>query len=113
LKRERLRRLKRRGETQLDEAVHGEPVAEAGDPERAAEAARVRRALHQLPEGQREVLELHWFEGLSFAKIADVVGAKHSAVKVRAHRGYKQLRRLLGPSGDVTHGRRATYDSDE
>lgn len=64
----------------------------------------VRRALTQLPEAQREVILLHWFEGLSFGEIAEIVGAGRSAVKVRAHRGYKRLRELLEADGlgDVT-----------
>jgi RNA polymerase sigma factor (sigma-70 family) len=53
-------------------------------------------ALTKLREGQREVIELHWFEGLSFAEIATRVGASLSAVKVRAHRGYGRLREILG-----------------
>jgi RNA polymerase sigma-70 factor (ECF subfamily) len=97
VKREYLRRLQRRGEAQLEESEQREPVATTGDPERAAEAAAVRRAMRQLPEAQQEVLELHWFAGLHFSEIADIVGAKQSAVKVRAHRAYQHLRRLLRP----------------
>jgi RNA polymerase sigma-70 factor (ECF subfamily) len=63
------------------------------------ERARVRAALATLPEGQREVIELHWFQGLSFKEVAQAVGASLSAVKVRAHRGYERLRGLLGGGG--------------
>ena len=59
-------------------------------------AARVHTALAQLVPAQRVVIELHWFQGLPFAEIALAVGASLSAVKVRAHRGYKKLRELLG-----------------
>ncbi len=55
----------------------------------------VRRALEQLPEGQRLPILLHRFEGLGFAEIAQVLGLTESAVKVRAHRGYARLRELL------------------
>jgi DNA-directed RNA polymerase specialized sigma24 family protein len=48
-----------------------------------------------LNRDQREVIELHWFDGLSFAEVGAVVGASVAAVKVRAHRGYVALRRLL------------------
>ena len=59
----------------------------------ALETARqVHEALAQLPEGQRTVIQLHWFHGLAFAEVAEVVGASVSAVKVRAHRGYKVLK---------------------
>jgi RNA polymerase sigma-70 factor (ECF subfamily) len=53
-------------------------------------------SLDQLPADQRDVIVLYWFEGLSFQEIAEQVGASLSAVKVRAHRGYKALRVLLG-----------------
>lgn len=57
---------------------------------------RVRDALEQLPEAQREAILLHRFQGLSFAEIAEQAGVTESAVKVRAHRGYERLRELLG-----------------
>ena len=59
------------------------------------DAARVRAALRELPAAQREVIELHWFQGLPFAQVAERVGASVSAAKVRAHRGYGRLRELL------------------
>lgn len=94
VRREHFRRRGRRPEEPLDPERHREPSV---DPETSTASDRlVRRALQQLPDNQREVIELHWFEGLSFAEVADVVGASRSAVKVRAHRGYQALRALLG-----------------
>lgn len=55
----------------------------------------VRQALLSLPEGQREVILLHRFQGLDFAEIAAALGISEGAVKLRAHRGYQQLRVLL------------------
>ena len=55
----------------------------------------VQKALAELPEAQRVAIVLHRFEGLSFAEIAEAVGASESAVKVRAHRGYEKLRESL------------------
>jgi RNA polymerase sigma factor (sigma-70 family) len=97
LKREHFRRVKRRPESPLEgEAIEevAEPVA--GD-ERVAATRALRQGLSELPPDQREVIELHWFDGLSFSEVAQVVGASLSAVKVRAHRGYTRLRRLLEP----------------
>jgi RNA polymerase sigma-70 factor (ECF subfamily) len=51
--------------------------------------------LKGLPEDQRSVIELHWFEQLSFNEIAGIVGATAGAVRVRAHRGYVALRKQL------------------
>lgn len=59
------------------------------------EARRVRDALNQLSDNSREVIELHWFEGLSFAEISQVTGDSRSALKVRAHRTYKKLKVIL------------------
>ena len=43
---------------------------------------------------------MHWFEGMSFPEVAEIVGASLSAVKVRAHRGYGALRKALDDSGN-------------
>jgi len=56
----------------------------------------VRLAVAALPAGQRLVVELHWFAGLSFKEIAAKVGATPVAVRIRAHRGYRKLRDVLG-----------------
>jgi RNA polymerase sigma-70 factor (ECF subfamily) len=102
LARDHLRRRGRRPEAVLDERVP-EPSVEPDlpDHERGETAARVRRALAGLPREQREVIELHWFEQLSFADIAGVVGSTPGAVRVRAHRGYVTLRKVLGSIGGM------------
>jgi RNA polymerase sigma factor (sigma-70 family) len=55
----------------------------------------VRSALAQLPENQRVAIVMHRFQNLSFAEVAQALDLSESAVKVRAHRGYKRLRELL------------------
>lgn len=60
----------------------------------------VQRALDQLSDAAREVVVLHWYDGMSFPEIAEMLGATVSAVKVRAHRAYEQLRKILGPQAD-------------
>lgn len=96
LKRKHFRTVKRRPTSELGEV---DPVGNETAPgtplERLEDQAAVRTALAELPPGTREVIELHWFEGLPFAEVADTVGASLSAVKVRAHRGYKRLRESL------------------
>lgn len=94
VKRELYRRRRRKPETSLDPDQHPMPTSQ---PEASTATERaVRRALQQLPDGQREVVMLHWYEGWSFGEIAEMVGASRSAVKVRAHRAYKVLRDILG-----------------
>jgi len=91
--------LRRRGrwlESELDAERLPAHDAAAGRGERAETSARVRAAVACLPTPQREVIELHWFEELSFEDIGAVVGAQPGTVRVRAHRGYQTLRKALG-----------------
>ncbi|HSK02050.1 MAG TPA: RNA polymerase sigma factor [Kofleriaceae bacterium] len=53
-------------------------------------------ALAQLPAQQREAVVLTKLEGKSVAEAAEIAGASAGAMKVRAHRGYEALRKVLG-----------------
>lgn len=101
LRRQFMRRLGRKPEHEFDEAAVDPPeVADATD---GLDDHHVRRALASLPDSQREVIMLHWFEGLTFREVAEVVGATPTAVKVRAHRGYAKLREHLEGAGVTIH----------
>ena len=76
--------------------LHGS--IEAHDPTAKETRLQVQQALADLPEGQRTVIALHWLDGLSFREVAEVIDASLSAVKVRAHRGYKALKSSLEAS---------------
>jgi RNA polymerase sigma factor (sigma-70 family) len=52
-------------------------------------------ALQRLPEDQREAVLLNKVEGWTFEEIASLRGISVGAARVRAHRGYEKLRRLL------------------
>jgi RNA polymerase sigma-70 factor (ECF subfamily) len=54
------------------------------------------RALHGLPDGQRQAVVWLKVEGLSVAEAARRAGVSEGAIKLRAHRGYRALRDLLG-----------------
>ncbi|MBL8972562.1 MAG: RNA polymerase sigma factor [Myxococcales bacterium] len=104
--RAQVRDRKRRADTKDDR----DPIAELAadlpsieewqvDRETAEEIARrVHAALAELPEGQREIVELHKLAGLSMAEIAERLQIREGAVRVRAHRAYKALARALGPA---------------
>jgi RNA polymerase sigma-70 factor (ECF subfamily) len=96
LKREYFRRKKRRLERGFDVERALEPAVGALGAARVEARYTLARVMQQLPGDQREVIELHWFDGLEFPEVAQVVGASVSAVKVRAHRGYVRLRQALG-----------------
>lgn len=96
LKREYFRKKKRRPERSLDAESAVEPAVAALGAAQVEARRTLARVLVNLPPDQREVIELHWFDGLEFPEVAEVVGASVSAVKVRAHRGYVRLRQALG-----------------
>ena len=66
---------------------------EPADPERVQAALD---ALAQLPAPQREAVVLTKLDGKSVAEAAEIAGTTVGAMKVRAHRGYEALRKLLG-----------------
>lgn len=96
LKRADLRRRGRRKEGPLEPDGQLEPSVNPRLLETLAAQDAIHKALPRLPDGQREVIELHWLIGLSFPEIAEQIGASLSAVKVRAHRGYHALREIIG-----------------
>lgn len=102
VRREHHRQRGRKPEVALDPVVHGEPSVAPSTSTRTDRL--MRRALMELPEQQREVILLHYFEDLGFNEIAELVGASLSAVKVRAHRGYERLRASLQPEGELPEG---------
>lgn len=97
LRRELYRKRKRRPEVAIADVM--EPRTEA----RTEAELALEMALTRLPLAQREVIVLHWFGGLSFSQVAEVVGARTAAVKVRAHRGYVDLRRILDEAHERPH----------
>jgi RNA polymerase sigma-70 factor (ECF subfamily) len=101
LKREYFRRKKRRPERSLDAEGAPEPAVGALGAARVDARRTLARVMADLPADQREVIELHWFDGLEFPEVALVVGASVSAVKVRAHRGYVRLRQALGDDAEL------------
>jgi RNA polymerase sigma-70 factor, ECF subfamily len=83
-----------------DDARGGELLAslDAGADEIAIAkevAARLGQELERLPENQRVAFELIKQDGLSVAEAAQVLGTTVAAVKLRAHRAYEALRRVL------------------
>ncbi len=63
--------------------------------ERLAWADEVREALHLLPEMQREVIQMAYFDGYTQSEIADALHLPLGTVKTRTSRGLQRLAALL------------------
>ena len=84
-----------------------EPVGFVADPAElvavADEAQRVAEAVAELPEEQLEVLRLAYFDGLSHAEIAGVIGVPLGTVKGRVRLALQRLR-ILSDTYDLQQG---------
>jgi RNA polymerase sigma-70 factor (ECF subfamily) len=65
------------------------------DPQLGPDRASVRRALAALPDDQRTVLELGYFEGLSSSEIAERISAPIGTVKSRVAAALAKLRAAM------------------
>ena len=96
LRLQHFRECGRRRETSLDiDAIESVDTAMSAPQEQFDESREIQAALSKLPSEQRDVIVLHWLLGLPFSDVSRAVGASVNAVKVRAHRGYVGLRKLL------------------
>ena len=71
-------------------------VAADGDIAESPDRSRVRSALAALPNEQRQVLELGYFDGLSCSEIATRLGTPIGTVKSRVAAALGKLRQSLG-----------------
>ncbi len=105
-------------------ARRGEELARSDDALDATDQASVRVltgiddrsefrwALAALPPRQRAILVLRYWDGLSEAEIADVLGCPVGTVKSSASRGVAELRRMLGTRPGVSPDRVRTKDEE-
>jgi RNA polymerase sigma factor (sigma-70 family) len=82
----------RRPETSVGEQRDADPAPPAHSDDRDA----LRRALIQLPEGQRKVVVLRFWLDLSVEQVAADLGISTGTVKSQSARGLDRLRSLLG-----------------
>ncbi len=95
---DRWRLLRRRPEQPLG-PEDGAPSATFAGPDRSAAVADqdlLWRALARLPPGQRAVLVLRYYEDLSEAQTAAVLGCSVGSVKAQASRALTRLRGIVG-----------------
>lgn len=92
--REEFRQRKRRKEDIFDQA---EPEAPVG-PDRDDQAA-LDRAIKRLDPTSRELILLHYVEGLTYREVAEVLGGSENAIKIRASRAHAALKAILAETG--------------
>lgn len=77
--------------------LHGEAADRRDEPRADPDLVRATLdALAGLPAQQREAVVLTKLDGKTVAEAAEIAGTTVGAMKVRAHRGYEALRKLLG-----------------
>jgi RNA polymerase sigma factor (sigma-70 family) len=91
--RQRTRRSRRESSLDVDRVT--EPAVDPIDPVGRTLSPELSEALEMLPDNQREAVELIHLGGLSVAEAAERAGVTKSALKVRAHRGYRSMRAYL------------------
>lgn len=77
-------------------AVFDEPLAATAASGSIGDQGRLRELLSVMPEGQRQVLMLGYFEGLSTTEIAERLGIPAGTVKSRTRAALGALRNVLG-----------------
>lgn len=94
-----IRATKRRAEDLQDDTESLEVIDTALGPEERAVAddlsRRVRAAMAELSEDQRQVLSLRYLAGLSAPEVAEVLDKNDGAVRSLQHRGERALARVL------------------
>lgn len=70
-------------------------IEAAGEGGAVSDIDRLTRALSRLRPVQCLLIELHWFDGLSYAEVGQVLGIAEAAAKMRTHRIVRLLRQYL------------------
>src|SRR6476659_3708966 len=93
-----------------DDRRRAEPLSETVEPEASGSAEddawlrfereRVQSALKQLPDQQREALELAYYGGFSQTELAERLGQPVATIKSRMFTGLARLRELLAEPGN-------------
>lgn len=94
--RDHARRLRRQAVVNDSDAVQSRP-ASPSDHADADALARLREAMDQLTEADREIVELRHHAGLSFREIGDMLNEPLGTLLARHHRALKKLRDLIEP----------------
>jgi len=98
-----LRRAKSAPVNPVDLTEVPEPVEPRDGPaaglQKKEESERTREAIQTLPAGEREIVYLRIYEGLTWDAIGDALGIPEATARARMNRALGRLRAMLGASG--------------
>lgn len=97
-----LRGEKRRGLRELD---RGQGTIAASETTASDARLDVAEALAQLPADERALIVLRYFEGLSYAEMAEILGKPSGTIGSELNRTRQKLRDVLAPEAPITPGR--------
>jgi RNA polymerase sigma-70 factor (sigma-E family) len=86
---------RRQSSSELPVEMWPDGVSTAGFADQVVDADRMWRALSTLPARQRAVVVLRYYEDLSGAEVASVLGISEGAVKSHTHRALRALETAL------------------
>src|SRR5262249_12667200 len=72
------------------------PADSSNDPGKLAGWGEIHRQIGLLPDDEREVFDLHWYQGLTHAEAAELLGVSVSMVKRRWQSARIRLMEALG-----------------
>lgn len=101
LARDRARRARHQATPELRPAEELPEKTEQRNESRWILHADLERALDELPEHHREVIELRYFEGMEEPEIAKAASIPRGTVKSRLHHAMRKMRDLM-TAGDTT-----------
>lgn len=94
--RDEMRRLKRQADPTDPASMGGVAAVEADAVDRSPTLAKLRTAMRELPDADREIVELRHHGGMSFKQMAELLHEPLGTLLARHHRALKKLKQLMG-----------------
>ncbi len=84
---------KKKGEVSFSEETFRQQI---NDPiPKVHEEVKIQKLLNKLPENQRIVVVLKFYDGMTYQEISDILHCPLGTVKSRMHEGIKHIRRAM------------------